>query len=67
MELMAPYPKWCADELDRLRAENKVLRDALKPFANLRTTRFMTDGIRYDFRVDAAWIRKARAVSSMEE
>jgi DNA repair exonuclease SbcCD ATPase subunit len=21
MELMAPYPKWCADELDRLRAE----------------------------------------------
>lgn len=37
------------------------LREALEPFAKLNVTRFMMDGCRYDFRVDAAWIRGARA------
>lgn len=54
-------------EIDRLRAELTAAKDALKPFADLRVTRFMTDGLTYNFRVDAAWIRKARAVGGMED
>jgi hypothetical protein len=46
---------------DALRAERDALREALKPFADLHANRFMTDGLRYEFRVDVAWIRKARA------
>jgi hypothetical protein len=36
--------------------------EALKPFAKLRVGRFMTDGLRYDYRIDAAWLRRARRV-----
>lgn len=65
---MAKNKSWCvAVELNRLRAELAATKEALKPFANLRVTRFMTDGLRYDFRVDAAWIRKARTVGDTEE
>jgi len=34
---------------------------ALEPFAGLQVARFMTDGCRYDYRLDAAWIRRAKA------
>ena len=34
----------------------------LEPFANLLIGRFMTDGIRYNYRVDVAWLRAARAL-----
>lgn len=54
-------------ELDRLRSELAAAREALKPFADLRVTRFMTDGLRYNFLVDAAWIRKAKTVGGMED
>ena len=44
-------------------AERKLAKavEALRPFSALRVTRLMTDGCKYDFRVDAAWIRRARA------
>jgi len=42
-------------------AEIMRLREALEPFSNLRVTRLMVDGIKYDFRIDAADIRRARA------
>lgn len=54
-------------QYDRLRAELAAAREALKPFADLRVTRFMTGGLRYNFRVDAAWIRKAKTVGGMED
>ena len=49
------------NELYAVRAQLAVAREALEPFAQLRATRFMTNGLRYEFRIDAAWIRKARA------
>jgi chromosome segregation ATPase len=53
-------------EANRQRSEAEaqlaVMREALKPFvANLHVARFMTDGCRYEYRIDAAWLRKARA------
>jgi hypothetical protein len=44
-------------------AERKLAMavEALRPFTTLRATRLMTDGCKYDFRVDAGWIRRARA------
>jgi hypothetical protein len=39
------------------------LEGLLKPFADLRVTRFMVDGCKYNFRIDAADIRRARVAS----
>jgi len=54
------------DALSECRAEyeEKItkLREALEPLANLPVTRFMTDGLKYEFRVDAKDIRRGRAV-----
>jgi hypothetical protein len=45
---------------ERALIQGAKLREALEPFANLRVTRFMTDGLKYGFRVDAADMRRAR-------
>jgi hypothetical protein len=42
--------------------ERDKLREALEPFANLRVSRFMTDGLKYEFRIDAGDLRRANAV-----
>ena len=48
-------------ERDALRAELAAEREALEPFAKLNVSRFMTDGIKYVFRIDAKDVRRARA------
>lgn len=50
-----------------LEAVVREMREALKPIAGLRVGRFMTDGCRYDFRIDAAWIRCAIAALASSE
>lgn len=54
-------------ELTRLRERNAELEKALKPFGGLRVGRFMTDGLKYDFRLDVAWIREANAALASSE
>ena len=41
--------------------------DALQPLAGLNVARLMTDGIKYNFRIDAADIRHARAALPLAE
>jgi hypothetical protein len=49
---------------ERAEAECKALRKVLEPFAKLRVTRVMAEieGLRYEFRVDAEWIRTLNAL-----
>jgi hypothetical protein len=49
-----------AEKIVNLEDENAKLKEVLKPFANLRISRFMTNGLCYSFRVDVAWLRAAR-------
>jgi DNA repair exonuclease SbcCD ATPase subunit len=49
-------------ENERLRAKLERAKEALEPFGKLRVGRFETDGLRYDYRLDAAWVRRAHAV-----
>lgn len=41
--------------------QNATLVEALRPFSTLNTGRLMTDGLKYEFRIDVAHIRRARA------
>ena len=45
----------------------RKIAESLRPLAGLRGTRFMTDGCKNDFRVDAADIRRARAILPLAE
>jgi len=54
----APAPQQISDDMREAMAEAEK---ALEPFAGLRVARFMTDGYRYDYRLDVAWIRRASA------
>jgi len=66
------YKDAAASEADRvneltrdfaaLRAKAEKLAEALEPFAVLRAMRLMTNGIRYDFRIDVTHVRRAQAV-----
>jgi hypothetical protein len=55
-------------EIASLRRQRETLKEALEPFAKLRVTRFMGNGLRYEFRVDAAWVRAAAsALASLDQ
>ena len=49
-------------EAAMLRAKLEKAKEGLEPFAELRVGRFMVDGCHYNYRLDAAWLRRARAV-----
>lgn len=51
-----------ANDYIKLAETRDKLHAALEPFAKLRVTRFMTDGLKYEFRIDAADLRRANAV-----
>lgn len=47
-------------ERDAALSALRTAAEALAPFAKLRVSRFMTDGLRYDYRLDSSWLRRAR-------
>jgi hypothetical protein len=56
-----PIPHPAEKQRDAALAALRTAEGALEPFANLPVGRFMNDGLKYDYRIDTAWLRRARA------